>query len=72
MCIPMPLMKPLLIPHWGNSHVPNVYPIGRMCVILELMPYVFAEKNNASGVVMITIDTEGTNIEKLNLFTGLV
>ena len=38
MCIPpMPLMKPLLIPHWGICIAPNVYPIGRMCVIPELL-----------------------------------
>ena len=38
------------------------------------MPMSFAEKNNASGVVMITIDTEGTNIEKLEFqpLDGLV
>ena len=38
------------------------------------MPMSFAEKNNASGVVMITIDTEGTNIEKLEFqpLAGLV
>ena len=31
------LMKPLLIPHWGICIAPNVYPIGRMCVIPELL-----------------------------------